>query len=315
MNIYQLTGKKAIGSRLRKLSETFTEDARKVYALYGLDFEPKWFPVFFLLMENKQMFITDIAQMIQHTHASVSQIVKDMKKKGIVKEEKDSRDGRKTLISLTEKGKDILTPLQSQLIDVQETVEELLSQMDHDLWKAIEETEYLLNQKSLYERVKVRKKERDSQEASIIDYQPQYKNDFRQLNEEWIKAFFKLEEQDVKVLNEPESYILEKGGHIFFAVLNDKIVGTCALIKLEEDYFELAKMAVAPEARGKNIGWLLGQAIVRKARSLNAKRLYLESNTLLVPAIQLYQKLGFKKINSKSTSPYQRSNIQMEMEL
>ena len=78
--------------------------------------------------------------------------------------------------------------------------------------------------------------------------------------------------------------------------------------------FELAKMAVSPKAQGKNIGWLLGQAIIEKAKALGGKLMYLESNTSLKPAINLYYKLGFKKIVGRAT-PYERSNIQMELNL
>jgi GNAT superfamily N-acetyltransferase len=64
--------------------------------------------------------------------------------------------------------------------------------------------------------------------------------------------------------------------------------------------------------QGKNIGWLLGKAAMEKARSLGAKKLYLESNTILQPAINLYHKLGFKRVVGH-TSPYERCNIQMEL--
>ncbi|RZL43422.1 MAG: MarR family transcriptional regulator, partial [Pedobacter sp.] len=40
--------------------------------------------------------------------------------------------------------------------------------------------------------------------------------------------------------------------------------------------------------------------------------IYLESNTILKPAINLYHKLGFEKIAGKPT-PYTRCNIQMEL--
>lgn len=59
---------------------------------------------------------------------------------------------------------------------------------------------------------------------------------------------------------------------------------------------------------------MLGQAIIEKAISLNAERWFLESNTKLAPAIKLYEKLGFKKIEGGST-PYERCNIQMELML
>lgn len=48
------------------------------------------------------------------------------------------------------------------------------------------------------------------------------------------------------------------------------------------------------------------------AKELGASKIYLESNTILKPAIQLYQKLGFQKIVGRTT-PYKRCNIQMEL--
>ena len=93
-----------------------------------------------------------------------------------------------------------------------------------------------------------------------------------------------------------------------------EILGTCALIKINDDTYELAKMAVKESARGKNIGWLLGKAITNKARELGAKKVFLESNTQLEPAINLYHKLGFQKVVGQP-SPYERCNIQMELKL
>lgn len=83
----------------------------------------------------------------------------------------------------------------------------------------------------------------------------------------------------------------------------------------DEEYdFELAKMAVDPSAQGKNIGWLLGRYALGKVRELGAKKVYLESNTILKPAINLYHKLGFQKIVGHAT-PYERCNIQMSVDI
>ena len=117
-----------------------------------------------------------------------------------------------------------------------------------------------------------------------------------------------------EALDNPETYILEKGGHILIALYNDEPVGVCALIKTHNDPemdYELAKMAVSPRAQGKKIGWIMGQEALQKARTLGAKALFLESNTILTPAITLYYKLGFQKIEHRP-SPYERSNIQMK---
>ena len=60
--------------------------------------------------------------------------------------------------------------------------------------------------------------------------------------------------------------------------------------------FEIAKMAVAPGARGQGYGDLLMEASVEFARRAGARRVVIVSNTVLAPAIRLYQNLGFRSI-------------------
>lgn len=148
----------------------------------------------------------------------------------------------------------------------------------------------------------------------IIDYTEKYQADFKSLNEEWISRFFKMEASDYKALDHPQTYICDNGGHIILALVNDEPVGTCALIKmLDPKYqYEVAKMAVKPKAQGNKIGWLLGQAIINKARRLGATAIYLETNSILKPAISLYEKLGFTHISGRET-PYERCDVQMEL--
>jgi len=157
-------------------------------------------------------------------------------------------------------------------------------------------------------------KETEKLKIEIVDYSERYQHIFKSLNVEWIEQFFTMEESDYKALDHPNDYILNKGGAILVALLSDEPVGVCALIKMNDgEYdFELAKMAVSPKAQGKNIGYLLGSAIIQKAKMLGARKVYLESNTVLKAAINLYHKLGFEKVEGKYT-PYARCNIQMEL--
>ncbi len=150
----------------------------------------------------------------------------------------------------------------------------------------------------------------------LVPYTAEYRQIFKQLNEAWIRQYFKMEDKDYESLDQPKESILDKGGHIIVALLNGRPVGVCALIKSETSKYpyELAKMGVAPEARGLGIGYRLGLAIIENAKELGAKSLFLESNTILEPAISLYRKLGFKEIQGY-TSPYERSNIQMLLDL
>jgi len=152
-------------------------------------------------------------------------------------------------------------------------------------------------------------------EVKIISYDPQYKEAFKALNEEWIRTFFKMEAGDYKLLDNPEEHIINKDGHIVFALLNNKPVGTCALVKISDQplKFELSKMAVSPEAQGKKIGYLVGKALIEKAKELGAESVFLETNSILVPAIKLYEKLGFKHM-PVSDSVYDRCDTQMLLE-
>ena len=315
MEFFNRTGKMAIGSRLRLLTDKITEDATQLYKLYNVELLPKWFPVFYVLTD-KDNTITAIANEIGHSHPSVSKIVGEMTKAGIVTSKKDKADGRMSKVSLTKKGKEAAKKIRHQYEDVGNAIEVLSGTARHDLWQAIEEWEFLLSENSLLQRVLQQKKQRESRDIKIVNYQPKYQQAFKTLNEEWIAKYFEMEEADRKVLDNPKTEIINKGGQILVALYDDKPVGVCALLKMNDPVYdyELIKMAVSPDMQGKNIGWLLGQAIIDKARSLGASAVYLESNTILKAAISLYQKLGFKKVVGHAT-PYKRCNIQMELRL
>jgi GNAT superfamily N-acetyltransferase len=149
-------------------------------------------------------------------------------------------------------------------------------------------------------------------EVTLCRYDKRYAEDYKRLNLAWIKKYFIVEAHDVEQLSNPEEYIIDKGGEILFAVYKEEVVGVCALIKTAENEFELAKMAVAPQFQGKQIGYKLGLYTIERARLLGAKRIWLESNRILKSAINLYIKLGFKEI-PVTASPYARADIRMEL--
>lgn len=151
----------------------------------------------------------------------------------------------------------------------------------------------------------------------IIPYHhPSHQKVFKSLNEEWISHYFVMEEIDYQVLDFPETYILARGGAIFVALLNGEPLGVCALIKMQDAPFdfELAKMAVSPLARRKNIGQQLVEHAIQYSKLVGAKSIFLETNSKLEPAIALYEKLGFTSIPFID-SPYSRVDIQMCLRL
>ena len=153
-------------------------------------------------------------------------------------------------------------------------------------------------------------------DVSIIQYDDAYASHFYNLNIEWLKTLFYVEPFDEQVLSKPKQYIIDKGGYIFFAIADETILGTVALMPTKVDgILELTKMAVTPESRGRKIGQKLLQYCIDFAAEIHLKALLLYSNTKLENAIYIYRKYGFKELKLESNSPYKRSDIKMLLEI
>jgi len=275
LQLYENTGKMALGSRLKQLSERLAEQAARVYELYEVDLDPKWFPVFYMLKSGRCLPITVIAEAIGHSHASVSKIAKEMVATGILRSEKFAGDARVKQVCITDKGCSLLSGFERQTADMEAVVDELLGQCQHNIWEAISEVEYLLEEKDLYCRVRSKCIDRDRENIELIEYSAEHATSFRDLNYEWINKYFEVEVSDSAMLEDPEKQILAKGGYIVIARYRGSVVGTCALIRHDANRIELAKMAVDDSAKGKGIGYLLGQRCVDKARELNYRQVFL----------------------------------------
>jgi N-acetylglutamate synthase-like GNAT family acetyltransferase len=196
---------------------------------------------------------------------------------------------------------------------------DVFSECAHSPLEALQEFEQAMKRKNFALRVKDFRKQQLAETITITGlsrrgskHRAKQLEAFKQLNYAWIEQYFTIEKSDRNVLEKPEQYIIECGGVILCAEQGNTIVGAVALIPSEHGTVELAKMVVTPEVRGKNIGMMLGEAAIKTAREMGAERVYLESNTTLEAAINMYYKLGFKRIPN-FTSPYERANIAMEL--
>lgn len=143
---------------------------------------------------------------------------------------------------------------------------------------------------------------------------PAHYSAFKNINYAWINKYFKVEQGDLDSLESPEKYFIATGGAVLLACQGNEILGTTALKPIGDNSLELCKMGVSDAALGLGIGYTIGEAAIQKAKELGAKRLYLETNSGLSPALNLYKKLGFSKIEN-FTSPYVRADVAMEMYL
>ena len=147
--------------------------------------------------------------------------------------------------------------------------------------------------------------------VEIIPFSEDLKEHIKTLNFEWLKKYFRVEDQDELTLSNPQEEIIDKGGMIFFAKYNDEILGTVSLMKVDDKTFELSKMAVSDKAQGLGIGNKLLVHSIAVAKENNIKKLLLYSNRILLPAIHLYEKFGFVEVPLGNVN-YERADIKME---
>ena len=140
---------------------------------------------------------------------------------------------------------------------------------------------------------------------------------FRALNEEWIVRWFRLEEPDRRTLNDPAGTIVAGGGQVYVAREAGKVVGCAALVAYGDRIFELAKMAVSPQMRGRGIGRRLLLYVLEQARQMGAQSVFLGSSTRLANAVHLYESVGFRHATVDQLPPlkYERADVFMTMTL
>jgi putative acetyltransferase len=150
----------------------------------------------------------------------------------------------------------------------------------------------------------------------VVDFEPRWRDDFARLNMEWLERWFTVEPEDREVLGDPETHVLASGGRVLFAVdERDRALGTVALMRHEDGLVELTKMAVEPELRGAGIGRKLMAGAIAAFAQMGGRELFLESNTRLVPAIKLYESVGFRhQPTVRPGSHYRRADVYMVWE-
>lgn len=314
MDTVKKLGELALGSRLKRLSDEIMKDGKKIYAMNKIDFEPKWFPVYYTLSQAEQLTVTEISEAIGFKHPSVSQLVKELERHDLIESHASSKDARKRNLRLSPKGTTLLPSIKSIWSDISNALNEMIGNHTHNILCAIEQCEDDFEKTRMFDRVQTHRKARLMSQIEIIDFDHRYSDDFLKLNVEWIEKYFALEEEDKRTLENPQKYILDPGGAIKLAKYKDEIVGTCALMKLDNDVYELVKMAVTEKCQGLQIGKKLGLSVLDEAKSLGAKKVILESNKKLTPAINLYKSMGFKSgQHFGDESVYERCDIEMEI--
>ena len=310
-------GSLAVASRLRRLSDQLVADVSEIYERSNFAINPRYFPFLSALKQADTsgitaMGVTELAKALGLSHPAVCQVLKPLESEGWISVKESDSDARCRKLSLTPRAKKILTDVEPVWQKIQLAIDDLLSATGINFMEALNAVEDELQRKSLTARV-FETKEKPTAAVTISTWDPKYQASFVDLNLEWIETYFSVEQEDRELFSDPES-IVKAGGMIFFARLGGSVVGTCALIKHSKAHLELGKMAVSTHTQGSGIGRALLMYVIEYAKKQGAKRISLESATVLKSALRLYRSVGFKEIPLPDKgSKYSRVDIAMEL--
>ncbi len=305
-------GEIGIGSRLKRLSDYMMKETQIVYDTFNVDFDPYLFPTLQIIKHKKEVTNTEINQRLKTSQPATTQAINKLEKKGLIILKTHANDKRKKIISLSEKGKDFIHNVTPLWKSMEFTIKKYTRITSDSLIGHINILEEKFNKQAFSNAIIEHFKMNNTTQLEIVNFNNEYAKNFYALNIEWLETYFYVEPYDEEVLSKPQKYIIDKGGHIFFAKLNNEIVGTVALMPLDKNgTFELTKMAVSPEHRGHKIGQQLITKCIDFSKENDFKNLLLYSNTLLENAIYIYRKYGFVEVLLEENSPYKRSDIKM----
>jgi GNAT superfamily N-acetyltransferase len=87
-------------------------------------------------------------------------------------------------------------------------------------------------------------------------------------------------------------------GVAFFVLREGTIAAGCGGIQLfDKEYGELKRMYIRPQFQGRGFGKLLVDHLAEYARSNGVTLLRLETGIHQIPAIRLYERMGFQRIS------------------
>lgn len=300
----------SLGSQLKAISDQLYAMADEVYARNGIELQGRWFPILRLLHDRGPMTVGDVASGIGQTHSAISQAASRLVREGWLTASSDAGDRRTRRLALTPKAEAALRAAKPLWRAMREGLEERAHSLGLD--EATLESLARIPGSGLADAIIERAKTHREAALTVVPFRPELREHFYRLNADWLQRYFELEAYDVEVLSDPEGAILSTGGEIFFAVLGDEVVGTCALMQVTPGEYELTKMGVDPAAQGLGIGRVLIEAAIAAFERLGGRELFLETNTKLATAIRLYESSGFEhQPATKADSHYSRANVYM----
>lgn len=301
-----------LGSRMKRLADRLQTDAAAILQAMDLPIQPAQQQFLAVLRREGPQTVGAIAQHLRISQPTATRALQALVEQGLIDMRREGRDQRQKTLTLSPAGRALMERLERELWPRVEAAAVALCGGRHAaLLAEIATIEAECDRRSLFDRVM-----EATPAMTVRDFSDDLAEAFYRINAEWIGEMFALEDNDITLLSNPRDLIVDQGGAVLFAQTPDLgVVGTCAIMRMKDGWFELTKMGVAKAARGRKVGEFLLAAALERARAMGvADRLYLLTNRKCAAAIHLYEKLGFEhdaQIMQTFGGRYERCDVAM----
>ncbi|MBO9560558.1 MAG: MarR family transcriptional regulator, partial [Caulobacter sp.] len=210
-----------LGSRLKRLADRLQTDAAATLQAMDLPIQPAQQQFLAVLRRQGPQTVGGVAQHLRISQPTATRAIQALIEQGLIEASRESRDQRQKLLSLSPDGVALMDRLERDLWPKVEAAAASLCGGRHAaLLKEIAMIEVELDRRSLVDRV-------TAPDMTVLDYADDLAQAFHDINAEWISRMFVLEENDIRLLEDPRGLIVDKGGAVLFASTPDLgVVGT-----------------------------------------------------------------------------------------
>ncbi|NET32294.1 MAG: MarR family transcriptional regulator [Cyanothece sp. SIO1E1] len=269
MDFYKAAGGLILGTRLKRLSDRFLQEVGQIYQELEIEFEPSWFPVFFLLREKGDLSMTDIASTMDVSHSAISQMISSLRKRELIQLVEDPQDARRKKVSLTRLGENLLQKVTPVWHSMQLAMPSLWGgeAQQMEFLDGLDALEYRLSQKVF--------------SAKTLSLVPELDFELAQLDSSKPNAAFEA----FKANSEGRFLDLPEGVAIWVTLHKGQVVGALAVLPQSGQGLHLWQVFVQLDYRRKGLATSMIKEALRTLDTSDKAELKIEDPQL--PLIQL----------------------------
>ncbi len=302
-----------LASRLKRLADRLQAEAVSVFDARAYPIQTTHFPLIAALEAHGPLSVSAAVEATGVSQPAITRIHNALQEMGLTATRPVEGDNRRKEICLTPSGEALVAEMRASFWPaVRQAAEQLCLYPDHDLLAEIQLVESRLADQPLSARIE---QVANPAGLEIVEFTDALAPHFDRISREWVEEMFRLEAEDIAMIENPRTRVIDRGGTILFVRDPELgIIGTCALMPMADGGVELTKMGVLKSARGRRAGDFLMRQILKRARQMQVQDLFLLTNSKCAAAIRLYEKYGFRHdddIMRRYGDRYERCDVTM----